>query len=55
MRTKLSTCARKRRYASEDEAISTALAGAWPLRPYRCDRCGRFHLTSRIKGKRPIA
>jgi hypothetical protein len=23
-----------------------------PLRPYRCDRCRLFHLTSRTKGKR---
>ncbi len=23
-----------------------------PLRHYRCDRCGQFHLTSRTKGKR---
>ena len=28
------------------------------VRPYRCDRCGLFHLTSRTKGKRilrPVA
>jgi hypothetical protein len=25
-----------------------------PLRPYHCDRCRQFHLTSRTKGKRMV-
>jgi hypothetical protein len=29
-----------------------ALRADVPLRPYRCDRCRQFHLTSRTKGKR---
>ncbi|WP_390548981.1 hypothetical protein [Qipengyuania sp. MTN3-11] len=52
MRTRLSVCARKRRFGSADEAM--AIASEWDagLRHYRCDRCGAFHLTSRRKGKR---
>ncbi|WP_267393015.1 MULTISPECIES: hypothetical protein [unclassified Sphingomonas] len=53
MRTRLSICARKQRYASAADALVVAHAAAYPLRPYRCDRCQRFHLTSRTKGKRP--
>ncbi|OYY92116.1 MAG: hypothetical protein B7Y45_00065 [Sphingomonas sp. 28-66-16] len=51
MRTKLSTCARKKRYPSAAAAVAAARAFDLPLLPYRCDRCGRFHLTSRTKGK----
>ncbi|ANY21402.1 hypothetical protein A6F68_02916 [Tsuneonella dongtanensis] len=50
MRTRLSVCARKRRFGSADEAI--AATAQTDLRHYRCDRCGAFHLTSRRKGKR---
>lgn len=52
MRTRLSICKRKVRYGSEDEAVATAQRDGLRLRPYRCDRCGKFHLTSRTKGKR---
>lgn len=52
MRTRLSVCNRKARYASEEEAVLFAQQNGLPLRPYRCDRCGKFHLTSRTKGKR---
>lgn len=52
MRTRLSICRRKARYAGEQEAVLAARSAGLPLRPYRCDRCGRFHLTSRTKGKR---
>lgn len=51
MRTKLSVCLRKARYGSADEARAAAARAALPLRPYRCDRCRLFHLTSRTKGK----
>lgn len=54
MRTRLSICARKVRYQSEEEAKSAAACADIPLRPYRCDRCRRFHLTSRTKGKRVV-
>lgn len=54
MRTRLSVCRRKRRFGSEADAMSVALGADVPLRPYHCDRCFRFHLTSRIKGKRPL-
>ena len=52
MRTRLSICARKRRYHTVEEvAAIVALAGP-QFRHYKCDRCGQFHLTSRTKGKR---
>lgn len=54
MRTKLSTCARKARFASEAGALKAIARSGLVLRPYRCDRCGRFHLTSRTKGKRNL-
>jgi hypothetical protein len=52
MRTKLSTCLRKARFASEDEARSAIAQSGLVLRFYRCDRGNHFHLTSRTKGKR---
>jgi len=52
MRTKLRICIRKVRYRTEADALSQADAVELPLRAYRCDRCGQFHLTSRTKGKR---
>jgi hypothetical protein len=51
MRTKLSVCLRKVRYPSQEEARLAAARADLPLRPYRCDRCRLFHLTSRTKGK----
>jgi len=52
VRTKLSVCIRKARYRSERDALLAAQRAGLPLRPYRCDRCWRYHLTSRTKGKR---
>ena len=52
MRTRLSICRRKVRYASGVEALAAAERAGLPLRPYACDRCRQFHLTSRTKGKR---
>ena len=55
-RTRLSVCRRKRPFPTLDDATRAALAGGWVLRPYRCDRCGRFHLTSRRRGRHtPLA
>lgn len=54
MRTRLSVCRRKARYASEAEALAAIRRAGIVLRMYRCDRCGRFHLTSRTKGKRTL-
>ncbi len=51
MRTRLSICRRKTRFASEAEARGVAARADVALRPYRCDRCGQLHLTSRTKGK----
>ena len=52
MRTRLSICNRKARYASGQDALLSAAAATIPLRAYRCDRCNQYHLTSRTKGKR---
>jgi hypothetical protein len=52
VRTRLSICARKVRYGTVQDAVSAAERFGLPLLPYRCDRCGKFHLTSRTKGKR---
>ena len=51
MRTRLSICAKKARYPSQQDAHLAAARADLPLRPYRCDRCRQFHLTSRTKGK----
>ena len=50
-RTRLSVCQRKVRFASAQTALAAAVNGGWILRPYRCDRCGAHHLTSRRKGR----
>lgn len=52
MRTRLSICLRKIRYATQEQALQAALSAPFPLRPYRCERCLGFHLTGRTKGKR---
>ncbi len=51
MRTKLSTCARKARFRTEDEARTAIRDSGLALHPYRCDRGDHFHLTSRTRGK----
>lgn len=53
-RTRLSICQRKQRFATHEDAVRAALAATIDLRPYACDRCGCFHLTSRLKGKRRL-
>jgi hypothetical protein len=55
MRTRLSVCRRKARYGDEGEALAAIARSGLVLRPYRCDRCRRFHLTSRTRGKRNLA
>ena len=52
MRTRLSICLKKARFQSAEDALLIAERSDVPLRPYRCDRCRKFHLTSRTKGKR---
>jgi hypothetical protein len=54
MRTRLSICQKKARFSSAEDAQLIADRSAVPLRPYRCDRCRLFHLTSRTKGKRVV-
>ncbi len=51
MRTRLSICRKKARYRSEADALLVARRADIALRPYRCDRCRQFHLTSRTRGK----
>ena len=51
MRTRLRICQRKARYASLADAAAAAAASGLVLRQYRCDRCRKWHLTSRTKGK----
>tara|TARA_R110000850_G_scaffold127276_1_gene246267 strand:+ start:109 stop:312 length:204 start_codon:yes stop_codon:yes gene_type:complete len=51
MRTRQSVCVRKARYASAAVALDAAKVAGLALRPYRCDRCWHYHLTSRTKGK----
>jgi hypothetical protein len=52
MRTRQSICEKKAHYPDEEAALLAARTFALPLLPYRCDRCRRFHLTSRTAGKR---
>ena len=51
MRTRLRICERKRRFPSRAAAQAAAAGDGLALRPYRCDRCRQFHLTSRTRGK----
>jgi hypothetical protein len=52
MRTRLSVCQRKARYMTGEEATEAARSSGLVLHPYKCDRCFRWHLTSRTKGRR---
>ncbi|MBA4353654.1 MAG: hypothetical protein C0409_03070 [Novosphingobium sp.] len=52
MRTRLSVCQRKARYATREAAVEAARSIGLDLHPYKCDRCLRHHLTSRTKGRR---
>ena len=54
MRTTLGICQKKARYQSEKEAAAVALNADAPLRPYRCELCRKYHLTSRTKGMRVL-
>ena len=47
MRTRLSVCRRKARYESREQALAAAAGFGLALRAYACERCLRFHLTSR--------
>ncbi|TYC92981.1 hypothetical protein FMM79_03030 [Novosphingobium sp. BW1] len=49
MRTRPGICQRKKRFANEEEALRVAERAPFPLRPYRCELCGDFHLTGRTK------
>ncbi len=50
MKTRPGVCRRKARYASVAEALTIAQQAEITLRPYRCNLCKQWHLTSRTKG-----
>ncbi|MEO5577620.1 MAG: hypothetical protein ABIR25_01030 [Sphingomicrobium sp.] len=50
MRTSFGICNRKARYATAQAAHRAAHSATITLRPYRCDLCRQYHLTSRTKG-----
>jgi hypothetical protein len=52
VKTRPGICARKRRFRSEDEAMTVAAKARVTLRVYRCALCRDYHLTSRTKGMR---
>lgn len=52
MRTTLGICTRKARYKTEQAARDAAVRSGLVLRPYRCELCRDYHLTSRTKGMR---
>jgi len=54
VKTRPGICQAKRRYPTLDEATAAALAADVTLRPYRCDLCRVWHLTSRTKGMRSL-
>ncbi len=55
MKTRLGICTRKRRYGTLAEATEAALKARVTLRPYRCELCRQYHLTSRTKGMRSLS
>ena len=50
LRTTAGICRKKITYASPEDALGAALAAKIALRPYRCELCRLYHLTSRTKG-----
>ena len=54
MRTRPGICQRKQRYPSLEAATAAAKAARVTLRPYRCELCRLWHLTSRTKGMREL-
>jgi len=52
VRTRPAICRRKMRYEDEKSALQAAEQTPFPLRPYRCELCDRYHLTGRTKGMR---
>lgn len=54
MKTRPGICNRKKRFASREEAEQVAAKADITLRPYRCQLCRQFHLTSRTKGMKVL-
>ena len=50
MRTRFGTCVKKVRYQTLRDAELEGRNAPFSLRPYRCDLCRDYHLTSRTKG-----
>lgn len=55
-RTKFKICERtgKRGYKTRDQAEASIVRNGEYLRPYRCEFCHRFHLTSEPPRSEPI-
>lgn len=50
MATRIGICRRKARFETEDAALAVAERAPFALRPYRCELCRGYHLTSRTRG-----
>ena len=50
MRTTPGVCNRKKSFASRDDAERVAARAPFKLRAYKCELCGKYHLTGRTKG-----
>ena len=50
MKTSPSVCNRKKTFATREDAERVASKAPFKLRAYKCELCGKYHLTSRTKG-----
>ena len=50
MRTSPSVCNRKKTFATREAAARVAAKAPFKLRAYKCELCGKYHLTGRTKG-----
>lgn len=50
MKTSPSVCARKKPFATREEAERVASKAPFKLRAYKCELCHNYHLTGRTKG-----
>lgn len=53
--SRVAGCVKKVRYETEDAAIAAAIRVSCncghPMRPYRCDRCHGWHISSKVGGR----
>ncbi len=50
MKTRPGICQRKKRFATREDAERVAAKAPFKLRAYKCELCGKYHLTGRTKG-----